>query len=169
MALLKSNNFYDAVMDEIEFLRKRRLQPKFEPIARFFLDVFLGLVQKHQNYNNPPHNFFLGEKLKIYIHSKSPSPRGRVDMNFALKCTKYIPFFIIFVPTYPKHVSWDCHKKNLRNVRFLWKILKTSKSISTHPGLQYTGISNGQDEMLNMWWHKKVKTDNFITQQNDET
>ena len=66
MALLKSSNVFDAILDKIGFLRKYLLQPKFEPlIVRFFLDVLLcpfkdtKIIKKHLRA-------FLGEKLKKY-------------------------------------------------------------------------------------------------------
>ena len=71
MARSKSSIFWGAVMDEIDFLWKCQLQPNFEPLAfHLFLDVFLGLFQKHQDYNNLPRAFW-GEKLKKCISTST--------------------------------------------------------------------------------------------------
>ena len=67
------SSIFDAVMDDMIFLRKCRLQPKFEPLhVGSIWDMFLAFF-KHQNYNNSPQTF-LGEKLKIFVHLNSPPP-----------------------------------------------------------------------------------------------
>ena len=63
-------------MDKIIF-DENSIATKFRPIVvRFFSDVFFCLLEKHQNKKKLTSEFFLSEKIKIYINIDSPPPRG---------------------------------------------------------------------------------------------
>ena len=131
MALLKSNIFLDAIMDNNMFFMKMSIATKvWTHCCSFLFRFVLSCI-------------YLYIYIYIYIYiSISGHPLPGFGFIWPLSYKKihwiYYIFLSFFIFTYPKHVSWDWHKKILRNMTCLWKkTLKTSKSISTHPGLRY--------------------------------
>ena len=83
----------------------------------FFFNVLFGLFYKHWAHKNSPLSFSgwgINKNTKPY---QLTPPREWVytNFNFLKRALKMFHFYTFAQFAFPKHVSWDWHKKKFKN------------------------------------------------------